>query len=70
MLLANDKFEAEIEITANDNWQEMAVKARQLKNRSDKRPLDDWAKVEKIGFMPKAGSDLTKVIFSQFKWVD
>ena len=70
VLLANDKFEAEIEITANDNWQEMAVKARQLKNRSDKRPLDDWAKVEKIGFMPKAGSDLTKVIFSQFKWVD
>jgi hypothetical protein len=31
--------------------------------------MPDWSRVGKIHFLPKQGSDLTKVIFADFKWV-
>ncbi len=31
--------------------------------------MTDWSSVGKIHFLPKPGSDLTKIIFADFKWV-
>ena len=60
--------EVEIPITASDNWQEMTIHANKLTNRFDKRTMKDWSEVNSIQFMPKPGSDITKVIFAEFKW--
>ena len=32
--------------------------------------LEDWSVADSIGIMPKADSDITKVIFAEFKWVE
>ncbi|MBL7107399.1 MAG: prolyl oligopeptidase family serine peptidase [Phycisphaerae bacterium] len=65
---AADHYEGEIEITASDDWQEMIIDSNQLLNRFNKQALKDWSNVGKIQFKPKAGSDITKVIFAEFKW--
>lgn len=57
----------EIEITASDEWQSMTIQASQLKY-SIGAVLGDWSQVGSIGFKPKAGSDITKVIFADFEW--
>lgn len=59
----------ELEITASDDWQEMVVPAERLVNRQDNKPLRDWAAVGKIDLKPKAGSDLTKILFADFHWI-
>jgi len=69
ILTAGDHHNGEIEITASDDWQEMVVNAGQLINRHNNQPMRDWSKVGKIHFRPKQASDLTKVIFAEFKWV-
>jgi hypothetical protein len=45
----------------------MTIPASQLK-QSNGAALGDWAQVKRIGFKPKAGSDITKVIFADFEW--
>ena len=35
----------------------------------DSRPLADWSTVGKIQFQPKPGSDITKILFADFRWV-
>jgi hypothetical protein len=63
-------YSCEIVITASDNWQEMVVPKDKLCNKhNEKVLLSDWGKVGNISFKPKAGSDITKIIFAQFKWV-
>jgi len=69
VLTAGDYSEGEIGITASDKWQELVVRADQLINRFSKQPMKDWAQVGKIHLRPKAGSDITKVIFAEFRWV-
>lgn len=69
VLTAGDYNEGEIEIPASDAWQEMAVRADQLINRLSRQPMKDWSQVGKIHLRPKAGSDITKVIFAEFRWV-
>ena len=69
VLTAADHNSAEIAITASDDWQEMVVPAGKLTNRFSKQPMKDWTAVGKIAFTPKQGSDITKVIFAEFKWV-
>jgi len=66
---AGNYYEGELEITASDDWQEMVILADQLLNRFNKQPMKNWDEVGKIHFKPKEGSDITKVIFSEFKWV-
>ena len=66
---AADYNSVELEITASDDWQEMTIAAGQLINRFNQKPLSNWSSVGKIHFLPKPGSDLTKVIFADFKWV-
>ncbi len=69
ILTAANHNEGKIAITASDEWQEMVVPAGRLLNRFNKQPLKDWSKVGVIHFKPAPGSDLTKVIFAEFKWV-
>jgi hypothetical protein len=70
ILSANDYNDLEINLTASDNWQEMVIPVNQLIHRFDKRPvLKDWAEVGNIHFKPKQGSDITKILFAEFKWV-
>lgn len=66
-LIANGRYTSDIEITASDQWQSMTVKASQLKNPAG-FPMGDWSEVNNIGFKPKQGSDITKVVFANFEW--
>ncbi len=68
ILNATNYHSAEIEITASDEWQELVVPAARLTSRFSQKPLKDWAAVGEISFLPKPGSDLTKVLFADFKW--
>lgn len=70
ILTANQNDSVEIEITASDDWQEMTLPAGKLINRLSKRPMADWGKVGQIRLNAKDGSDITKVIFAEFKWVE
>lgn len=68
-LVAENHYEGTIEITASDDWQKMIIDRKSLLNRFSKKPLSGWAKVGKIKFLPKDDSDITKVIFAEFRWV-
>ena len=67
LVLWADRFATDIEISASDEWQSMTVQARTLKQQSG-QALADWSTVKTIGFKPKPGEDITKVIFAAFKW--
>lgn len=69
ILTAADHNAVELEITASDHWQEMTIDPGRLVNRFSRKPMSDWSGVGKIHFLPKERSDLTKVIFADFKWV-
>jgi hypothetical protein len=48
----------------------MVVPKEKLFNKHNpKVSLSDWGKVGHISVKPKAGSDITKILFAQFKWV-
>jgi dienelactone hydrolase len=69
VLTAADHNSVELEITASDHWQEMTIAPERLINRFNQKPMSAWSSVGKIHFLPKQGSDLTKVIFADFQWV-
>ena len=69
VLTAADYNAVELEITASDQWQETTIAAERLINRFSQKPMASWSSVGKIHFLPKQGSDLTKIIFADFKWV-
>jgi hypothetical protein len=68
-LNAGDHNSSEIEITASDSWQDMTIPASKLINRTNQKALKDWSEIGKLNFQPKPGSDLTKVLFADFRWV-
>jgi dienelactone hydrolase len=71
ILTANDYNSVELDIGASDDWQVMAVNVDKLINRFNKQPtLKDWSKVGKLSLTPMSGSDITKVVFAEFKWVE
>ncbi|MDG1139622.1 MAG: prolyl oligopeptidase family serine peptidase [Opitutales bacterium] len=63
---ANRRFTTELEITASDDWQRLTIPAKQL--RSHGAVLSDWSVADSMGIMPKMGSDITQVVFADFKW--
>ena len=69
ILTAGDHNAVELEITASDTWQEMTIAPERLINRFSQKPMPNWSSVGKIHFLPKQSSDLTKVLFADFKWV-
>jgi dienelactone hydrolase len=69
ILSATNYHSVELEITASDQWQEIVIPAARLKNRFNQNSLKDWSVVGDIAFLPKPGSDITKVLFADFKWL-
>ena len=69
VLTGGDHHSVELEITASDEWQEMILAPERLTNPTNRMALKDWSSIGKLRFQPKPGSDLTKVIFAEFKWV-
>lgn len=69
VLNATNQHSVELDITASDEWQEMKIPAARLANRFSQKPLKDWSEVGEISLQPKPGSDLTKVLFADFKWL-
>jgi len=65
-LSANRWFTTDVEITASNDWQSMTIPAKHLKNNG--AGLSDWSAADSIGIIPKPGSDITKVVFAEFKW--
>ena len=70
LILTAGSFETEIEITAaEDSWRDMLLPANKLINPTNQKHLASWKSVTAIHLKPKAGADITKVLFAQFKWV-
>ena len=70
MILTAGDFSAEIEITAaEDRWQDMLIPANKLINATNQKRLASWKGVTAIHLKPKGDTDITKVLFAQFKWV-
>jgi dienelactone hydrolase len=68
VLSANRRFTMVLEITASNDWQSMTLPAKQLLSHGV--GLSDWSVADSMGIMPKPGSDITKVVFAEFKWVE
>ena len=65
----HNQYAVTLEITASDEWQEMGVPAERLVSKFDQKPMKEWSVVGNLQLQPKAGSDLTKVLFAEFRWV-
>lgn len=59
-----------LEITASDDWQEMVIPAERLVHGISGKRLKDWKTVGSLEIRPVKGSDLTRIIFADFRWVD
>ena len=69
LIFSADDYDAEIQVTASDNWQEMVVPANKFINRINQHRMGSWKYVAAIHLKPKGNADITKVVFAQFKWV-
>jgi dienelactone hydrolase len=69
ILTGGDYYNVELDITAADVWQEKVIAADRLTSRLNQKPLRDWSDVGRLHLQPKPGSDLTKVIFAEFRWL-
>jgi len=63
------QYAVTLEIGASDGWQEMVVPADRLISKFDQKPMKGWSAVGNIQLQPKPGSDLTKVLFADFRWL-
>jgi len=45
------------------------VPAERLVSKFDQKPMKGWSVVGNLQLQPKAGADLTKVLFAEFRWV-
>jgi len=70
-LSVNDQFDKTLELQPSKTWQTLVIPARNLLSRKTTQPMPDWSKTTDLLIMSAANtdSDITKVIFSEFKWV-
>ena len=64
----NDRYVADMEITAAEDWQTMIIKADALRSVHG-TALSGWPEAASIRIKPKPGEDITKVVFANVKWV-
>jgi dienelactone hydrolase len=64
----NDRYVAELEITAAEGWQTMVIKADALKQTINGAVMRDWSDAASIRIKPKPGEDITKVVFANVRW--
>ena len=67
---ANNHYQANVTIPALEEWQGMALRPGQFKNRFSGEPLKDFSNLQRIDLKPAPGNDITKVVFAEFKWVE
>ena len=67
----NDQFDTKLELEPSGGWQTLVVPSKNLRHRTTAQPMPDWTKARDLLLMPSAGStsDMTQVIFSEFRWV-
>ena len=65
----HNRLVVELEIPASDTWQEMVVPAERLARTDTAPPMKDWSAAGMLRLLPKPGSDLTKILFADFRWV-
>ena len=65
----HNRLMVELEIPASDTWQEMVVPAARLARTDTAPPMKDWSAAGMLRLLPKPGSDLTKILFANFRWV-
>jgi hypothetical protein len=70
IIVANGRYEKKIDITASNDWQSLTIPADQIKNINNKSSLGEWSQAASIQLKPQKGSDITKVIFADFKWIE
>ena len=68
---ANDQFDTKLELKPSGGWQTLVVPSKNLRHRTTAQPMPDWTKARDLLLMPSADStsDMTQVIFSEFRWV-
>ncbi len=71
ILQVNGGFETKIEITASDDtWQNVVLPAKSLTDKKNpKLAMINWGEAKRIDLKPAPGSDISKVIFTGFKWM-
>jgi len=69
LVVAAGNFAGEIEIPASDAWQSQSIDPSVLVRKGGTEPMKEWASVSSLHFGPAAGSDITKVIFAEFRWM-
>ena len=67
-LVVDKQYEMDLDITASDDWQRLVIPAKKLTHRKKHRPMPDWSSVTAVQLKPRPGSDITKVVFAEFKW--
>lgn len=68
--LIADNFRRDLRITASDQWQDMAIPAQSLTARGGvKSPMPAWSHVKSLAIKPKPDADITRLIFSGFRWI-
>jgi hypothetical protein len=68
IILSANKYKAEIEITASNDWQTLEIPAERLKYHGLHGPLQSWSTINAITLAPKPGSDITKMVFADLTW--
>ncbi len=69
-LAAAQQYVVPLEITASDDWQEMVISAERLVHGISGQRLKDWSEVGSLEIKPVKGTDLTRVVFADFRWID
>jgi len=69
LIFSGDDYDAVVQIPASDNWQEMVIPASKFINPANQHKMGSWKTIAALHLKPKTGSDITKVVFAQFKWV-
>ena len=70
IMKVNGRYQYDLEITASNDWQEITLDSKKFIHSHHNFPLKNWSEAQKIQILPKAGADITKVIFSSFSWTD
>lgn len=68
-MVISDHNESVIEVPASNDWQAVTLSADRFVNQHSKQKMKDWSATKSIALKPAAGSDITKVVFADFKWV-
>jgi dienelactone hydrolase len=69
LVALGDRTQAEVEIPASDEWQEMLWAASMFRAVGGSRSLADWSQAGSMELKSKPGSDLTKILIGELRWV-